>query len=39
MAKQLVLIAGSSAGGKSASLENLRDQENIIYLNCEAGRL
>lgn len=39
MAKQLVLIAGSSAGGKSASLENLRDQENIIYLNCEAGKL
>jgi hypothetical protein len=35
---QLVLIAGYSAAGKSASLRNLRNQENWLYLNTEAGK-
>jgi hypothetical protein len=35
---QLVLIAGFSGTGKSASLRNLRDQGNWLYLNCEAGK-
>jgi hypothetical protein len=35
---QLVLIAGYSSTGKSASLRNLRDQANWLYLNCEAGK-
>lgn len=35
---QLVLIAGYSATGKSASLKNIRDQDNWAYLNCEAGK-
>lgn len=34
----LVLIAGPSAAGKSASLRGLRDPENVVYLNCEAGK-
>ena len=34
----LVLIAGPSAGGKSASLRNLKDQPGVMYLNCEAGK-
>lgn len=34
----LVLIAGESATGKSASLMNLRNQEGVLYLNCEAGK-
>jgi hypothetical protein len=35
---QLVLIAGESATGKSASLANLPNQEKVMYLNCEAGK-
>lgn len=35
---QLILIAGYSATGKSAALRNLKDQENWLYLNCEAGK-
>lgn len=35
---QLVLIAGESASGKSASLVNLPNQERVMYLNCEAGK-
>lgn len=35
---QLVLISGESATGKSASLMNMRDQEKVMYLNCEAGK-
>ena len=35
---QLVLIAGFSAAGKSASLRNLRNQERWLYLNTEAGK-
>lgn len=34
----LVLISGKSASGKSACLRNIRNQENWIYLNCEAGK-
>lgn len=35
---QLVLISGESATGKSASLMNFREQEKVMYLNCEAGK-
>jgi len=38
MNKRLVLIAGKSASGKSASLRNLRDPEGVLFLNCEAGK-
>lgn len=34
----LVLIVGSSATGKSASLRDLEDQPSVMYLNCEAGK-
>ena len=34
---QLVLISGESATGKSASLQNIRNQDRWLYLNCEAG--
>ncbi len=33
----LVLICGASAGGKSASLRNLKNPEGVLYLNTEAG--
>ena len=35
---QLVLVAGESGSGKSASLRNIRNQEKWVYLNCEAGK-
>lgn len=35
---QLVLIAGESGTGKSASLRNLLNQEKWLYLNCESGK-
>ncbi len=35
---QLILVVGYSATGKSASLRNIRNQENWLYLNCEAGK-
>lgn len=35
---QLVLIVGYSATGKSASLRNIRNQGEWLYLNCEAGK-
>ena len=35
---QLMLIAGFSASGKSAALRTLRNQENWMYLNSEAGK-
>jgi hypothetical protein len=35
---QLVLISGFSATGKSASLRNIQDQEDWMYLNTEAGK-
>lgn len=34
----LVLICGTSGGGKSASLRNMPQPEGVIYLNCEAGK-
>jgi hypothetical protein len=38
MNKRLVLIAGKSAAGKSASLRNLKNPEGVLFLNCEAGK-
>lgn len=35
---QLVLVCGYSGTGKSASLRNIRNQENWLLLNCEAGK-
>jgi hypothetical protein len=35
---QLVLIAGESGTGKSASLMNLPKHEKVMYLNCESGK-
>jgi hypothetical protein len=35
---QLILIGGFSAGGKSASLRNIQNQERWMYLNTEAGK-
>lgn len=35
----LVLICGTSGGGKSASLRNIPNPEGVIYLNCESGKL
>ena len=35
---QLVLICGISGTGKSASLRNIPNQENWLYLNTEAGK-
>lgn len=34
----LVLVAGESAGGKSASLRNISEPEKVLYLNTEAGK-
>ncbi|MGV8863229.1 MAG: AAA family ATPase [Pseudomonas sp.] len=34
----LVLIMGTSATGKSASLRDLEDQPGVMYLNCESGK-
>lgn len=34
----MVLIGGPSAGGKSASLMNLKNHEGVMYLNCESGK-
>ena len=36
--KKMILIAGESATGKSASLQNLRGENRVLYLNCEAGK-
>lgn len=36
--KDLVLIAGTSSSGKSASLMNLPDHPGVMYLNCESGK-
>ena len=35
---QLVLICGYSATGKSASLRNIQDQQDWVYINSEAGK-
>lgn len=36
--KRLVLIGGESAGGKTASLRNLKNPEGVMYLNCESNK-
>ena len=36
---QLILIGGLSAGGKTASLRNLPNQDKWLYLNCESGKM
>jgi len=33
-----LLISGESGMGKSASLINIRGQEGVLYINCEAGK-
>lgn len=38
MSDQLVLISGSSATGKSASLRDIKNQEGVLYLCTEAGK-
>jgi hypothetical protein len=38
MNDQLILVAGESSTGKSASLRNIRNQPKWMYLNCEAGK-
>jgi len=35
----LVLVTGKAASGKSMSLKNLRDPENVLYINMEGKRL
>lgn len=35
---QLILLCGKSATGKSASLMGLKNQEKVMYLNCESGK-
>lgn len=35
---QLILICGTSASGKSASLRNIRNQEKWLLMNTEAGK-
>jgi len=35
---QMFLVCGYSAAGKTASLRNIRDQEDWIYFGCEAGK-
>lgn len=34
----LILITGKSAAGKSASLKDMKDPDNLIYINCENGK-
>ena len=34
----LILISGKSKTGKSSSLESLKDDTGVIYLNCENGK-
>lgn len=36
--KNLVLISGKSASGKSASLRNLAEPQGVMFLNCESGK-
>lgn len=33
-----LLICGESGSGKSFSLMNMRDQEGVLYINCEGGK-
>ena len=34
---QLVLVNGVSGSGKSASLRNIKNQEDWLYMNTESG--
>ena len=34
----LILISGKSKTGKSSSLESLKNDTGVIYLNCENGK-
>ena len=36
--RNLVLVSGKSAAGKTASLRNLKDPKGVVYLCCEAGK-
>lgn len=36
--RNLVLICGPSAAGKTASLRHIKDPKNVLYLGCEAGK-
>lgn len=36
--KHTLLICGESGAGKSLSLRNLRDQDGVLYQNCEGGK-
>jgi hypothetical protein len=38
MNKNVLLVSGKSATGKSASLRGIKDPEGVYYLNCEAGK-
>lgn len=38
MNTNLILISGKSATGKSASLMKLKNQEGVMYLNCENNK-
>ena len=35
---KMFLICGYSAAGKTASLRNIKDQEDWIYFGCEANK-
>jgi len=36
--RNLILLPGKSASGKTTSLRNLRKPEGVLYLNCESGK-
>ena len=38
MQNKVILLSGKSATGKSASLQNIKKPEGVLYLNCEAGK-
>jgi len=38
MQNKVILLSGKSSTGKSASLQNLKNPEGVLYLNCEAGK-
>jgi len=38
MNDNLVLVCGKSASGKSASLQNIKNPEGVLYLNCENNK-
>ena len=35
---RLVMIAGTPASGKTASLREIEDQEGVLFINCESGK-